>query len=59
MKMKKDHPALISIEDGFDEKDYEGWTAMTAAFAKEHPTFMIGQQTHCNIDLAYIPLRTC
>jgi len=41
LKLKKDHPALISIEDGFDEKDYEGWTAMTAAFAKEYPSFMI------------------
>jgi hypothetical protein len=30
-----------SVEDGFDEKDYDGWTAMTAAFAKEHPGFMI------------------
>jgi enolase len=34
VKMKKDHPALISIEDGFDEKDYAGWIKMTAAFAK-------------------------
>lgn len=34
LKLKKDHPALISIEDGFDEKDYDGWIAMTAAFAK-------------------------
>lgn len=41
LKLKKDHPALISIEDGFDEKDYDGWTKMTAAFATEHPTFMI------------------
>jgi hypothetical protein len=41
LKLKKDHPALISIEDGFDEKDYEGWTRMTEAFAKEHPGVMI------------------
>lgn len=41
LKLKREHPALISIEDGFDEKDYEGWTAMTAAFAKEFPEFMI------------------
>jgi hypothetical protein len=31
LKLKK-HPA--SIEDGFDEKDYEGSTKMTAAFAE-------------------------
>jgi len=41
LKLKKDHPALISIEDGFDEKDYDGWTRMTDAFAKEYPGFMI------------------
>ena len=41
LKLKKDHPALISIEDGFDEKDYEGWQRMTEVFAKEHPGFMI------------------
>ena len=41
LKLKADHPALISIEDGFDEKDYEGWTRMTEAFAKAHPDFMI------------------
>ena len=35
------HPALISIEDGFDEKDYEGWTAFTAHFAQTRPAFMI------------------
>ena len=35
------HPALISIEDGFDEKDYEGWTAFTAHFAAKRPAFMI------------------
>ena len=35
------HPALISIEDGFDEKDYEGWTAFTAHFAQKRPSFMI------------------
>ena len=35
------HPALISIEDGFDEKDYDGWTAFTAHFASTRPAFMI------------------
>lgn len=45
LKLKADHPALISIEDGFDEKDYEGWTRMTEAFAKAHPDFMIVRQT--------------
>jgi len=28
-KLIQDHPALCSIEDGFDEKDYEGWAAFT------------------------------
>ena len=32
---------VCSVEDGFDEKDYEGWTRMTEAFAKEYPEFMI------------------
>jgi len=41
LKLKKDHPALISIEDGLDEKDYEGWTKMTEAFTKEYPGLMI------------------
>jgi len=46
LKLKADHPALISIEDGFDEKDYEGWTRMTEAFAKAHPDFMIVRHPH-------------
>jgi len=25
----KDHPAICSIEDGFDEHDYEGWKEFT------------------------------
>jgi len=41
LQLKKDHPALISIEDGLDEKDYDGWVKMTEAFAKEHKDFMI------------------
>jgi enolase len=28
-KLIQDHPALCSIEDGFDEQDYEGWKAFT------------------------------
>jgi enolase len=28
-KLITDHPALTSIEDGFDEKDYDGWAAFT------------------------------
>jgi len=41
LKLRKDHPALISIEDPLDEKDYDGWIAMTAAFAAEYPGTMI------------------
>lgn len=29
MLLKKKHPALVSIEDGFDEKDYDGWKNIT------------------------------
>lgn len=35
------HPALISIEDGFDEKDYAGWAAFTAHMAAKRPSFMV------------------
>lgn len=35
------HPALISIEDGFQEQDYEGWKAFTAHFAQKRPSIMI------------------
>jgi len=31
----------VSIEDGLDEKDYEGWTALTARFATEHKDVML------------------
>jgi len=41
LKLKKDHPALISIEDGLDEQDYDGWMKMTAAFQSEHKGFLI------------------
>lgn len=40
-QLKQQHPALISIEDGFDEKDYDGWTAFTAAFKQQFPEVMI------------------
>jgi len=39
--LKKDHPALISIEDGLDEKDYEGWIKLTAAMTEEHKDMML------------------
>lgn len=35
INLKKEHPALISIEDGLDEKDYEGWKKLTARFKDE------------------------
>jgi enolase len=41
LKLKKDHPALISIEDGLDEKDYDGWIKLTSAFNNEHKGFML------------------
>ena len=28
-KMINDHPAFVSLEDGLDEKDYEGWKKLT------------------------------
>lgn len=28
-KLVQDHPEIISIEDGLDEKDYEGWQKLT------------------------------
>jgi enolase len=39
--LKKKHPALISIEDGFDEHDYNGWAKFTATFAQQFPGVMI------------------
>lgn len=35
VQLKEKYPALISIEDGLDEKDYEGWTALTAALGSK------------------------
>jgi enolase len=43
VQMKKDHPGLISIEDGMDEKDYTGWINLTAAFDEQFPdTIIVG-----------------
>jgi len=41
LNLKKNHPALISIEDGLDEKDYDGWQKMTAAITAEHKDMLI------------------
>lgn len=41
LKLKADHPALISIEDPLNEDDYEGWAKMTAAFAQQYKDVMI------------------
>lgn len=63
LKLKKDHPALISIEDGFDEKDYEGWIRMTEAFAKEHPGMMIvswgPEQKRSSVFRAFVHRHLC
>jgi len=41
LKLKKEHPALISIEDGLDEKDYDGWIKLTKAFTDEYKDVML------------------
>jgi len=41
MKLKKDHPALISIEDGMAEKDYDGWVKLTSTMTAEYKDMMI------------------
>eukprot|EP00823_Brevimastigomonas_motovehiculus_P004879 TRINITY_DN3341_c0_g1_i1.p1 TRINITY_DN3341_c0_g1~~TRINITY_DN3341_c0_g1_i1.p1 ORF type:complete len:515 (+),score=96.66 TRINITY_DN3341_c0_g1_i1:33-1577(+) len=41
LKLKQQHPALISIEDGLDESDYDGWTKLTKAFTDEYKDFML------------------
>jgi enolase len=41
MKLKKDHPALISIEDGMAEKDYEGWIKLTSTMTSEYKDMML------------------
>jgi len=35
IKLRAQHPALISIEDGMSEQDYDGWKKLTARFAEE------------------------
>lgn len=39
--LKKKHPALISIEDGLDEKDYNGWIELTKTFKSAYPEVML------------------
>eukprot|EP01083_Nonionella_stella_P213506 770032_1 len=34
-KLVEDHPALISIEDGLHEKDYEGWIKLTESLGNK------------------------
>lgn len=47
LDLKKQHPALISIEDGLHEQDYDGWVKLTAAFANEHKGFhLIGDDLY-------------
>jgi enolase len=41
LKLKAAHPSLISIEDGFDEHDYDAWTKFTAVVAQKHPEMML------------------
>jgi len=41
VKLKKDHPALISIEDGLHEKDYEGWIKLAATVSEEFKDLML------------------
>jgi len=41
IQLKKSHSALISIEDGLDEKDYDGWIKLTAAMSEEFKDMML------------------
>jgi len=41
LDLKKKHPALISIEDGLAEQDYEGWIKLTARFSEEAKDVML------------------
>jgi len=41
LNLKSKHPALISIEDGLDEKDYVGWQKLTKTFKEKYPEFML------------------
>jgi len=53
LKLKRDHPALISIEDPLDEKDYSAWQQLTAKFTQEFPgTMIVGDDVYTtNTDL--------
>jgi len=53
LKLKRDHPALISIEDPLDEKDYSAWQKLTAKFTQEFPgTMIVGDDLYTtNTDL--------
>jgi enolase len=53
LKLKRDHPALISIEDPLDEKDYTAWAKLTAKFTEEFPgTMIVGDDLYTtNTDL--------
>lgn len=53
LKLKRDHPALISIEDPLDEKDYSAWKKLTAGFTQEFPgTMIVGDDLYTtNTDL--------
>jgi len=55
VKLKKDHPALISIEDGLHEKDYEGWIKLTRTMTdefKDSPVMLVGDDLYTtNTDL--------
>ena len=41
INLKKKHPALISIEDGLAEKDYDGWIKLTSKFGDEFKDVML------------------
>jgi len=41
MRLKKDHPALISIEDGMAEQDYDGWVKLTSTMTSEYKDMML------------------
>jgi len=53
LKLKRDHAALISIEDPLDEKDYSAWQKLTARFTQEFPgTMIVGDDLYTtNTDL--------
>lgn len=53
LKLRRDHPALISIEDPLDEKDYSTWIKLTEKFTSEFPgTMIVGDDLYTtNTDL--------